>query len=374
MRLTIIGPVYPFRGGIAHHTTMLMKALTERNHQVMLISFRRQYPSRLYPGRSDRDPSLEPLRVDAEYILDPIFPWTWLRSAKHITLFTPRAVVIPWWTTFWAPAYWCLGLILRNREIPVIFLVHNVIPHEARWWDAWVTRQVFRFGKAFLVQNIRERERLLGLIPEALIGVSPHPIYPTFNQVRLTKQEARIKLGLPLDNPVLLFFGIVRPYKGLDQLIEAAALLIQRKIDINLLVAGEFWEEKSAYLDQIRQLSLSSRVSIHDKYIPNEEVGIYFSAADLFIAPYIGGTQSGAVKLALGFGLPAIISDRITDEILINDSRVRIVPTGDPQKLADAIEDSLNNKLSQPDRPSTKPHQSWYEFVEEIENILSKVA
>lgn len=373
MLLTVVGPVYPFRGGIAHHTTMLVKALSERNHQVMLVSFRRQYPSRLYPGRTDRDPSLEPLRVDAEYILDPIYPWTWLRSAERITLFNPRAVVIPWWTTFWAPAYWCLGLILRNREIPIIFLVHNVIPHEARWWDAWVTRQVFRFGKAFLVQNNRERERLLGLIPEALIGVSPHPIYPAFNQAHLTKQEARSKLGLPPDNPLLLFFGIVRPYKGLDQLIEAAALLIQRKININLLVAGEFWEKKSAYLDQIQRLSLSSRVSIHDKYIPNEEVGIYFSAADLFIAPYIGGTQSGAVKLALGFGLPAIISDRVTDEILINDSRVRIVPTGDPQKLADAIEDSLNNKLSQPDKPSTKPQQSWHDFVEEIENILTKV-
>lgn len=373
MLLTVVGPVYPFRGGIAHHTTMLVKALSERNHQVMLVSFRRQYPSRLYPGRTDRDPSLEPLRVDAEYILDPIYPWTWLRSAERITLFNPRAVVIPWWTTFWAPAYWCLGLILRNREIPIIFLVHNVIPHEARWWDAWVTRQVFRFGKAFLVQNNRERERLLGLIPEALIGVSPHPIYPAFNQARLTKQEARSKLGVPPDNPLLLFFGIVRPYKGLDQLIEAAALLIQRKININLLVAGEFWEKKSAYLDQIQRLSLSSRVSIHDKYIPNEEVGIYFSAADLFIAPYIGGTQSGAVKLALGFGLPAIISDRVTDEILINDSRVRIVPTGDPQKLADAIEDSLNNKLSQPDKPSTKPQQSWHDFVEEIENILTKV-
>jgi glycosyltransferase involved in cell wall biosynthesis len=373
MLLTVVGPVYPFRGGIAHHTTMLVKALSERNHQVMLVSFRRQYPSRLYPGRTDRDPSLEPLRVDAEYILDPIYPWTWLRSAERITLFNPRAVVIPWWTTFWAPAYWCLGLILRNREIPIIFLVHNVIPHEARWWDAWVTRQVFRFGKAFLVQNNRERERLLGLIPEALIGVSPHPIYPAFNQARLTKQEARSKLGLPPDNPLLLFFGIVRPYKGLDQLIEAAALLIQRKVNINLLVAGEFWEKKSAYLDQIQRLSLSSRVSIHDKYIPNEEVGIYFSAADLFIAPYIGGTQSGAVKLALGFGLPAIISDRVTDEILINDSRVRIVPTGDPQKLADAIEDSLNNKLSQPDKPSTKPQQSWHDFVEEIENILTKV-
>jgi len=372
MRLTIIGPVFPFRGGIAHHTTLLAKALSESNHQVMVVSFKRQYPAWFYPGQSDRDPSLQPLRVDAEYLVDPIYPWTWLHTAKKIVQFQPQAVIVPWWTTFWAPAFLCLCLLLKRREIAVIFLVHNVIPHETRWWDAWSSRQVFKLGKAFLVQTVRERERLLTLIPQALIAVSPHPIYSMFNQGRLTKHEARNRLGLPLARSILLFFGIVRPYKGLNQLVEALAFLQDWEKDVHLLVAGEFWDDKSGYLDQIQRLGLSSRVTIYDSYIPNEEVGIFFSASDLFVAPYIGGTQSGAVKLALGFGLPAIISDCIIDDILIEDDRVRIVPAGNPRELATAIEEALQTGLSQPDNSNTRPHRSWFELVEAIEHLITQ--
>lgn len=373
MRLTIIGPVYPFRGGIAHHTTLLAEAFFETNHQVMLISFKRQYPAWIYPGQTDNDPSLQPLRVDAEYWMDPIYPWTWVNTAKKIIQFKPQAVIIPWWTTFWAPAFYCLGWLLKRREIPVIFLVHNVIPHETHWWDAWLTRQVFKLGKAFLVQTSREKEHLITLVDQALITVSPHPIYSMFNPGSLPQEEARLKLGLLPKTKVLLFFGIVRPYKGLAQLIEALALLRDRDQDVHLLIAGEFWGDKTEYLDQIQRLGLSSKVSIYDSYIPNEEVGIFFSVADLFIAPYVGGTQSGAVKLALGFGLPAIISDCIVDDILIEEDRVRIVPAGNTHELAAAIEEVLRNSSSRSSISSTMLHKSWFELVKAIENLIDRI-
>ncbi|TLM99460.1 hypothetical protein FDZ73_21815 [bacterium] len=135
MKIVLVGPVYPYRGGIAHYTTMLAKTLQDAGHDVKVISFKRQYPKWLYPGQSDRDPSGEPLTVPASYPLDPLYPWTWTRTVSSICRDKPDMVLFQWWTTFWAPAFAVVAAMLKRRRIRVGFLIHNVIPHEARPWD-----------------------------------------------------------------------------------------------------------------------------------------------------------------------------------------------------------------------------------------------
>ncbi|MGQ9765872.1 MAG: glycosyltransferase [Anaerolineae bacterium] len=310
MKVALIGPVYPYRGGIVHYTTMLYRALRERGHDVLMISFKRQYPSWLYPGRSDKDPSKKPLMVeDARYWIDSLNPLTWLTTFQRIRRHQPDVIVLQWWTTFWAPVWFTLGalnrLLLRK---PLVYICHNVLPHENRKWDSQLTKMVLRWGSYFVVQSDNERERLTVLLPSAKAksAVVPLPVFDMFAGDRIPREEARRRLGLPLDVPVLLFFGIVREYKGLQDLLTALPEVRERLGRVILVVAGEFWEDKRPYLEMIEHLGIGDLVIIEDRYIPNEEVPVYFSAADVLVAPYRRVTGSGVVQMAKGLGVPVL--------------------------------------------------------------------
>jgi glycosyltransferase involved in cell wall biosynthesis len=378
LRVTIVGPVYPYRGGISHFTTRLARALEQHGHTVQVVSFRRQYPAWLYPGQSDRDPSQQRLDIVAEYLLDPFFPWTWRQSARHILQFRPDIVVLQWWTTFWAPAFLALARQLNRKGAPASFLIHNVLPHEAGFWDPWVARLVLRQGRAFIALTGQEKQRLLALVPGRPVEVCPLPVFDMFTGQQAPREEARRHLGLPSLLPVVLFFGIVRPYKGLETLLDAIARLRERGLGTRLIVAGEFWEAKDKYLRQIERLGLAEQVRLEDRYIPNEEVARYFSAADVFAAPYTSGTQSGAVKLAMSFGLPVVASQCAADAILAGqpDSRVVITPPGDAQALAQGIEKALEG-LGRPGdagfhHPQQLDESSWAALVAAIERLARR--
>jgi len=341
VRLVLIGPVYPYRGGIAHYTTMLYRALRGRGHEVLLISFKRQYPQWLFPGMSDKDPSKEPLKVEkARYWIDSLNPITWLTTFWRIRRYQPDAVILQWWTTFSAPVGFVLGLLNRLfLQRPLIIICHNVLPHEVRWWDPWLAKVVLRWGTRFIVQSVEEERRLTALIPGAQVVVVPHPVYDMFAGERIPKEEARKWLGLPLDVPVLLFFGIVREYKGLQDVLTALPEVRARLGRVILLVAGEFWEDKLPYLEMIERLGVGDLVVVEDRYIPNEEVPLYFSAADVLVAPYRRVTGSGVVQMARGMGVLAITTDVCGGEpkVTIDGETGFVVPSGDPESLADAI-------------------------------------
>jgi glycosyltransferase involved in cell wall biosynthesis len=378
MKVNLVGPVYPYRGGIAHYNATLAQALEEAGHHVRLISFQRQYPGRLYPGKSDQDPSTEPLSYPAEYLLDPLYPWTWIRTARSIRQERPDLLIFHWWTTFWAPAYTFLGMLVR-RQLKVVFLIHNVLPHETKIWDQWMARTAFRQAHAFIVQAPHERERLLTLIPgSSRVLDSPHPAYQPFSEQRISKEEARQQLGLPADRVILLFFGIIRPYKGLRYLFDALARVQQ---PVHLVVAGEFWEDVTLYQKQIADLALTEKVTLINRYIPNEVAHQLYSAADGLVAPYVGGTQSGAAGLAIGYGLAMIVTERVAaglpagfpicktaQDASQNNGYAQVVPAADPLALAQAIE-TLIARL-----PSLKTYPlpatgGWSRLVKVIEEL-----
>jgi glycosyltransferase involved in cell wall biosynthesis len=371
MKFSLLGPVYPYRGGIALHTSQLAAALKNAGHLLQVISYSRQYPRWLFPGASDRDPSQAPLKIDAEYILDPLYPWTWAATARRISTYNPTAAIIPWWITFYAPAYWSVARLLRRGRIKVLFLIHNVFPHEARPLDRWVTRKVFEQGDFHLVQSPGEKARLLDLLPDLPVAVCPHPVYDFFSDSKLGKDRAKAQLGISVDKPVVLFFGFVRPYKGLHQAVSAIGLLQSRGILAHLLIAGEFWDDRKKYERQIEQLGLSEHVTMEDRYIPNEEIPRYFSAADVFVAPYLNGSQSGAIRVALSFGIPVIATESIADEMLSASPSATIIPAGDSKALATAIVGSL-------EKPDTRPitgkeaAASWSRMVCAIEGLLNR--
>jgi glycosyltransferase involved in cell wall biosynthesis len=346
MKITLIGPTYPFRGGLAHHTTLLCRAL-RRRHEVLFISFSRQYPRLFFPGRSDIDPSREPLTADpVERLIDSMNPVTWVRAARKIARFSPAMIVIPWWVTFWAPLDLTLTALLKRRGRPeIVFLCHNVVEHERHPFKAWITRLVLRQADRVVIHSQEEAARaraLLGPRHKRDIMTGFVPTYAPLGGQGLSREEARAGLGLAPDRLILLFFGFVRPYKGLDLLIDALAQ-VRAGLPVELLVVGEFWDERRRYERMIERLGLGEAVRIVDRYVPNEMIEPYFAAADLVVQPYRSLSGSAVCQLAYGLGRPVIATDvGSLSEVIEDGVNGRLVPAGDASALAVAIRESLD--------------------------------
>lgn len=369
MKIVLIGPTYPFRGGIAHYTTLLCRALRE-NHEVKFISFKRQYPRILFPGRSDRDPSKIPLRVDnVDYIIDSMNPVTWMSAVRAIKDYKPEKVVIPWWVAFWAPPFrTIISLVKRHLSAEIVFICHNVYEHEPGSLKRIVTKAVLSQADRIITHSAEETRKLTDLLGKDVNAITAfHPTYVHLNDKLYTKKEAKTRLGL--EGNVLLFFGFVREYKGLNVLLDAMPIVIKNK-KIILLIVGEFWKDKEKYLDKIEYFEISSSIRIIDEYIPNEEIGIYFAAADLVIQPYVSVSGSGICQIAYGFDRPVIATNvGCLPEVIEHGVNGRIVEPGDASGLARAILESLEpltlSRYSQ-NALKTKEKFSWGKMADTV--------
>ena len=290
MKIYVIGPTYPYRGGISHYNTLLCETL-KKKHNVKSISFKRLYPPFLYPGKNQKDlESKERIKVSSEFSLDAINPVTWLKVFSKIRKEKPDLLILHWWTPFFTPLCFTLSFLIKHlTETKILFVCHNVLPHEARFIDRILTKIALKRSDFFVVHSNEDHENLKAILPGARVKQTVHPTYEVFKFNKISNSEA--KKGLELKNKVVLHFGFVREYKGLKILIEAMPKVLE-KLDVNLLIAGEFWDDKEKYMAIINELRIEREVSIIDKYIPNEEVGLYFSAADLVVLPYISGNCS----------------------------------------------------------------------------------
>src|SRR5690606_18795034 len=233
-------PIPPYRGGIAHFTQALAEKLVQEGHQLLTISYRRQYPGWLYPGKSDKDFSQETKIKDAVFLFSPLNYLDWKKTLQAIRKYQPDLVIYPWWVTFWAPATgWLLGK-LKNLGIPTSVLVHNALPHDGGWLDKKLTKYALKDARNFITMTEKETKRLSSVVHKtSRIETSAHPVYAQFPLSGLSKVEVRKKLGLPIEAPIALFFGFVRPYKGLSVLIDAMGILRNKGVNIHLVVAGE---------------------------------------------------------------------------------------------------------------------------------------
>jgi glycosyltransferase involved in cell wall biosynthesis len=336
MRICLVGPAYPYRGGISHFTQMLAAAM-QPGHQTLIVSFSRLYPSFLFPGRTQYESDGARIRVDSVRVIDSINPLSYRRAAGVALDFRPDLVVVQWWQPFFAPALRSVaGRIKRGSGAPVVFLCHNVLPHEGTRLDRALARWGLAKADAFLVQSQEDRARLLSLRPGAAVTVHPHPTYTQFSGGGPTREEARGRLGL--QGRVVLFFGLVRAYKGLGTLLRAFARL-PASLEATLLVVGEFYEDRRPYDALIASLGIGDRVRVLDRYVPDDEVAVYFQAADLVALPYRSATQSGIVQTAFAFEVPVVVTAvGGLPEVVIDGVTGYVVPPDDPPALAAAIE------------------------------------
>ena len=373
-KIVVIGPVYPFNSGISHYTGLLIKAL-RTGYEVEPVSFSMQYPRFLFK-KEQRDYSDKTFSVEgSRYILNTANPLNWIGVARTIRSMQPDLVIVQWVHPYFTPCYNRLLSMLRG--IPIIITCHNVLPHSRFLFDDKLTKAVLKKASACIVHSKEDESNLVSMLPGMPYRRNPHPTYNAYRIKGMSRDEARDLLGVKQEEKVLLFFGFVQKYKGLDHLIAAAPAVTKALDNVRICIVGDMGNLREEYMNMIRSTGIEDRFLIRDGYVPDAEVEPYFAACDLCICPYISATQSGIVQIAFGFGIPVIatnvggLPEAVTDE-----KTGYIIPPGDPGSIADAVIRFFNEDRASEFAENVRNEEkrfSWDRMVEVIEDLYSLI-
>lgn len=365
MKIALFSAFYPFRGGIAQFSAMLFRAL-EQEHEVAAFTFKRQYPNFLFPGKTQYVESGDNVdRIPAQRILDTVNPISYGRAARKINQAKPELFINQYWMTFFGAAFGAIHKRIQTN-CKRISILHNVIPHEKRFFDKPANRFFLKHNDGFVVMSDAVLRDLLTLKPDAKYLRIDHPIYTQFGE-KQERESALVKLGLDPSKKYLLFFGFIRAYKGLDLLLEALSELDD---PIELIVAGEIYGSFDSYQAIIQNEKLESRVHLFTDYISDERVSDFFSAADVCVLPYKNATQSGITAISHHFNLPIIATDvGGLKETIQHEKTGLLVGEPNPRQIAQSISryfgESMKDEMSQRIE-AEKEANSWGNFAKQI--------
>ena len=373
-KVIIIGPAFPFRGGIANFNNALAQEYHNRGDQVTLYSFTLQYPGFLFPGTTQYESGEAPKNLKIKTLINSVNPFNWINVARKINTENPDYVIIRYWLPFMAP---CLGTIARllNKKIKILAITDNVIPHEKRIGDTLFTRYFVKSCDAFLSLSASVLDDLSKFTNTTYKKFIPHPIYNVFGD-KITKAKALENLGLNSEDKHLLFFGFVRKYKGLDLMLKAMGDSRIKAMGIKLIIAGEFYDDKTEYTDMITNLGIEDNIIMKSDFIPAEKVKDYFCAADMITQTYRTATQSGVTQIAYSFDRPMLVTDVGGLAEIVPNNKVGYVTSQNPTEIADAIIDFYTNNKEEYFSDNTrleKKRFSWEFFVEGLVELMNSV-
>lgn len=377
-KITVLGPAHPYRGGLAAIMETMARIFMRRGAEVDVKTFTVQYPSLLFPGKSQTvgTPAPDDLRIVR--CVDTVNPFNWLRVGRLIRRERPDFVLVKYWTPFMAPCFGTIArLARRNGHTKVLCQIDNVEPHERHLTDGSFNRWFLRSVDGFVYMS-EQVHRELRAYTDAPALFSPHPLFENFGGP-VPRGEACERLELDLQNRYVLFFGLIRDYKGLDMLLDAWARL-KRSGETEgrkLLVAGEFYTSPEPYLERIERLGLQADVLLHDRFVPDEEVKYYFSAADFLVLPYRTATQSGVTQIAYRFGLPMVVTDVGGLPEIVPDGRAGIVCRPDEGSIADAVRRMYADGALSRFRAGVAAESkrfSWEEMCDRIMELYERVS
>jgi len=370
-KVVIIGPAHPLRGGLATFNQRLAKEFIDEGDECLIYSFSLQYPSFLFPGKSQFTDEPAPRGIDIHSVINSINPLNWIKIGNRLKKMQPDLIIVRFWLPFMGPA---LGTILRkvrkNGHTRIVCIADNIIPHEKRPGDKAFTKYFLKPVHAFVTMSEKVMKDLRQLEKSKPAKLVHHPLYDTFGDI-LDKTTARKKLGLSEEKKIILFFGFIRKYKGLDILLEAMKILQTRNSGINLLVAGEFYEDEKIYRQQINRLGIEDALILKTDFIPDSEVRYYLCAADAIIQPYRNATQSGVTPLAYHFEKPMIVTNVGGLPALVPHEISGLVVRPAPEDLANGIERfyQLGEQYFIPHLRNEKLKYSWANLAGQIREI-----
>ncbi len=373
--IILVGPAYPLRGGIANFNESLCETLIAKGEHCEIVSFYLQYPRFVFPGKTQNAVGDPPKNLVVHPWLSSVNPLSWITAARKIVKLNPRFVAIRFWLPQMGPAQGTLARYLQKHGIPVIGLVDNAIPHEPHRFDRTLSQWFFRHCDAFFTLSKSVARDLEKLAPGRPSHTHPHPVYDVFG-TPVIKSQAREVLGLSPNESYVLFFGFVRRYKGLDLLIEAFGDSRIIQLGLKLIIAGEFYEPKSAFLNQIDRLGLRDRVLIYDDYIPQEEVKNYFCSANIVAQTYRTATQSGVTQIAYHFGRPMLVTDVGGLAEIVPDGKVGYVADTNPGAIADALVRFFTENKEAEFAAAVETRKqlfSWTHFAEEFTKFADSI-
>jgi D-inositol-3-phosphate glycosyltransferase len=373
-KVIIIGPAFPFRGGIANFNNALAQEYYDKGDQVTLYSFTLQYPGFLFPGTTQYESGDAPKNLNIKTLINSVNPFNWINVARKINAEKPDYVVVRYWLPFMAP---CLGTIARllNKKIKILAITDNVIPHEKRIGDTLFTRYFVKSCDAFLSLSASVLDDLSKFTNTNYKKFIPHPIYNVFGD-KIPKAKALENLGLNSEDKHLLFFGFVRKYKGLDLMLKAISDSRIKAMGIKLIIAGEFYDDKTEYTDLIADLGIAKNIIMKSDFIPANKVKDYFCSADMITQTYRTATQSGVTQIAYSFDRPMLVTDVGGLAEIVPHNKVGYVTSQNPTEIADAIIDFYTNNKEEEFSDNTsleKKRFSWKLFIEGLDELMDSV-
>lgn len=371
-KIVMIGPVYPYKGGIAHYTGLMYKAL-EKKYQVKMISFKLQYPKFLFK-KEQKDYTNDTFKInDTKYWLNTANPLNCIATANKIKKMKPDLVIFQWWHPYFAPCYWLMEKTL-GKKIKKLFVCHNVFPHERFPMDKILSKLVLKHGNYFITQSKMDSEDLITIKKDASYCQTVHPTYNAFKLKDISQTEAKEILKSKTGEKILLFFGFVREYKGLKHIINALPEIVKKIKDVKLYIVGDFDGDKEKYIRLIDEKNVKEHICIFDGYIPDGEVEKFFAASDLVILPYESATQSGIVQIAYGFEKPVIVTDVGGLPEVVSDGKTGyVVPNGNDCELAKAVIRFFEENKSEEFKENISEEAykySWDRMVKVIEMLM----
>lgn len=372
MRIVIVGPAYPLRGGgISSFNERLAYHFLEEGYTVDIYSFSLQYPNFLFPGKSQYsdEPAPEDLKIYSK--INSINPINWYKVGRELKREKYDLLIVRFWMPFFGPS---LGTILRqvrkNNHTKVVCIADNIVPHEKRWGDKLLAKYFLNQIDACVTMSQSVKRDLENIAPHIPNALCLHPLYDNYGK-QIPKSKARKMLGIGESERIVLFFGFIRKYKGLDLLLEALAREDLKRMDVKLLLAGEFYGDEDFYLKKIEEFDLQSRVYRHTEFIPNSEVAQYFSAADCVVLPYRTATQSGITQVAYHFDLPMIVTGVGGLPELVMDGEVGWVVNPTADEIASGIFKFYSEDCYEDFRANIQKEKTKYSWSVLGDRILS---
>jgi len=378
MKVILLGTAHPYRGGLASYNERLARQFIYEGHDIEILTFTLQYPGFFFPGKSQYTDSPAPVGVKIVRILNSVNPVNWIRTGYRIKKENPDIILIKYWHPFMAPCFGTVARIAKRNKAGktrVICIFDNVIPHERKPFDRLLTKYFTQSIDGAVVMSRSVGDDLKRFRTNIPVIYSPHPLYDNYGDI-IPRGAALKKLSLPDEYSYLLFFGFIRAYKGLDLLLEAFADNRLRNRKLKLIVAGEFYENDLPYRELINRTGIENDVILFDRFIREDEVALFFSAADLIVQPYRNATQSGVTQIAFHFEKPMLVTDVGGLSEIVPDGKCGYVVKPEPEFIAEAITDFFDNQRNIQFAEGVKQEKTkftWDKLTASIKVIYDKI-